>query len=256
MANKFSGDPDCCALWRFEDGALNTDSVGGNDLTNGFAGHPHADTSNFKEGSGSAYFNPANHEYLNCDDGSLDAGYPLKNGDATKKMSICFWYKAESWQAASTIIYYKGNSTLNTRSLYLAFDNSGIDDLMLSIGYNGGLSWETVNFGTACVTGRWYHVGITYQDSDKSYKIRIWDDTAGALLGGAEVTGNTANNINVENGALTISYGNADYDWMGWLDEMVVFNDILTSDEIDKIRQGTFGAGGVGEDGLMFGSDF
>ena len=48
MANDFSGDPSCKAVWRFENGALTADSKGANTLTavNG----PTADTSLYKEG--------------------------------------------------------------------------------------------------------------------------------------------------------------------------------------------------------------
>ncbi len=35
--------------------------------------------------------------------------------------------------------------------------------------------------------------------------------------------------------------------WDGLIDELVVFNDILTADEIDEIRQGTYGAAPPGE---------
>ena len=34
MANDFSSDSNCVALWRFESGALTADSIGTNTLTN------------------------------------------------------------------------------------------------------------------------------------------------------------------------------------------------------------------------------
>lgn len=46
MANDFTGD--AVALWRFEDGALGTNSIGNNDLTSAAAGSASADA---KEGS-------------------------------------------------------------------------------------------------------------------------------------------------------------------------------------------------------------
>ena len=240
MANDFSGDANCKALWRFENGALTTDSKGGNTLT--AVNTPVADLADFKEGLASVDLELTDQDYFYIDDTNLDAGFPLKNGDANKKISVCFWIKYESLHATQWDVPY-GKMAQNKRSFAIA-RSATADDFVFALGYNAGASWEFEYHGTTIVTGRWYHVGFTYQDSDKSYKMRIWDDTAGALLGGAEVTGNTANNINVEDARVQIGAGlfAAAQEWVdGLIDEVVVFDDILTSDEIDSIRSGTFG---------------
>jgi hypothetical protein len=112
----------------------------------------------------------------------------------------------------------------------------------MSIGYNGGASWETISHATAMSTGVWYHVGCTFDNSDKSYRIRVWDDNASTILG-SDKTGTATNNINVEDGFLVIgdTWGGSPL-LDGQLDEIVVFKDILTADEIDQIRGGTYGA--------------
>jgi hypothetical protein len=33
------------------------------------------------------------------------------------------------------------------------------------------------------VAGRWYHISATFDDATHTGTIRIWDDTAGAILG-------------------------------------------------------------------------
>lgn len=244
-ANDFSGDGNCKALWRFENGALTADSKGTNTLT--AVNTPVADTVNFKEGAASVDLENSETDYFSITDAALDAGFPLKNGDANKKISLAFWCKIESLPTSSYywVIYDKGVGT-NVRSFMISIYPTTFS---IQIGYNGGANWEVINHGTQPQTARWYHVGVTFQDSDKAYKIRIWDDTAGALLGGAEVTGTSTNNINVEDGALTIGFSTAAYSFDGLLDEIVVFDDILTSAEIDQIRSGTYGAavGGGGQ---------
>ena len=56
MANDFSSDANCVALWRFEDGALGTDSIGTNDIgLRGYTYQPVADTNVYKEGASSAH---------------------------------------------------------------------------------------------------------------------------------------------------------------------------------------------------------
>ena len=54
MANDFSGDSNCVALWRFENGALTADSKGTNTLTD--VNTVGSDTVDYKEGSGCADF--------------------------------------------------------------------------------------------------------------------------------------------------------------------------------------------------------
>jgi hypothetical protein len=77
MANDFSGDSNCVALYNFESGALTTDSKGTNTLTNINTVQESVDS---KQGSGSADFEYADAECLKIDDGDLDAGYPFKTG--------------------------------------------------------------------------------------------------------------------------------------------------------------------------------
>ena len=94
MANDFSGDSNCKALWRFESGALTTDTIGSNTLTDyNTVGE---DTTNHMEGSCAADFEKSNSEHFVITDANLDSGFPLKSGDTNKKISICFRVRFES----------------------------------------------------------------------------------------------------------------------------------------------------------------
>jgi hypothetical protein len=44
-----------------------------------------------------------------------------------------------------------------------------------ALGYNAGANadWYTMS-SLNLQAGRWYHVGFTYQDSNKSYRLRVW----------------------------------------------------------------------------------
>lgn len=239
-ANDFSGDANCKALWRLENGALTTDSKGTNTLTP--AGTPTADAVTYKEGAASCDLDNLDSLYIL--DGNLDAGYPFKNGDSTKKFSYCAWFYMDSVPAVSKTgtIYFKFAAGKNVVQIS-TYRPIGDTLFYVWIGYNGGVTWEAKNHATAMVASRWYHVGYTYQDSDKSFRLRIWDDTAGALLGGAELTGNYTNNINIEDSPVgAVGNATSTFGLVGKIDEVVIFNDILTADEIDQIRSGTYGA--------------
>jgi len=176
MANDFSGDANCVALWKFENGALLTDSKGTNTLTD--FNTVVADTVNFKEGAASALFTPANLEMFYCLDGNLDAGFPLKNGDATKVFSVCMWFRAAS--DINCALFGKGAS--GTYSLHVeilgATDNN---KLYIYNGYNSGASVESVNHATSLTMDGsvWYHLGLVLDGVNKTIfaKLQLADGT-------------------------------------------------------------------------------
>ena len=108
MANDFSGDPNCVALWRFENGALIADSIGSNTLTD--VNTVGTDTSDFKEGAACADFERSSLEYFYINDANLDSDYPFKSGDTNKKISFCEWFKLES-TGILQFLYAKANNT-------------------------------------------------------------------------------------------------------------------------------------------------
>lgn len=240
MANNFSGDSNCVALYRFENGALTTDSKDSNALT-GNSPAPTVDTSDFQEGAACVDLEAGVvRDWFWRNDADLSSDFPFKNGTSNQTISAAFWAKFESFPGGS------GLAVISKSGWYDAsfnFRQVGASSMSLGV-YAGG--WEYYTFATALTTARWYHIAFTYQNSDKTYRIRIWDDTAGALLGADKAgTGTknvpvTANNLSVGAG---ISDGTQAFD--GKLDEVVIFNDVLTVEEIDAIRGGTYGASAV-----------
>ena len=237
MANDFSSDEHCMALWRFENGALTADSKGTNTLTNNAA--VVANLADFKEGAASADFEESSSQYFSITDANLDANFPLKNGDTNKKISVCCWFQLESLSAARGL-FGKYNHP-NERCLTIRIESNGNVDIVL--GHTGGGSSEGVYAAGTLVINRWYHLGFTFQDSDKSWQLVVWDDTGSTKV--INTSGNTTNNISVENATVTVgaSYlsGASPVQPMdGEIDEVVVFKDILTTAEIDAIRGGTY----------------
>jgi hypothetical protein len=110
------------------------------------------------------------------------------------------------------------------------------------IGTSGGSRYEDAWTIEQVAVGKWYHVVVTYQNSDRSYRINVWSTEAEAVL--AEKTGNMTNNISITDADVYIGARQslADHRFFdGLLDEMVVFNDVLTPTDIAKIRAGTYG---------------
>lgn len=241
MANDFSNDSDCVASWKMESGALTTDSIGANTLTNNNT--VIANTSEYQEGSASADFERSSFQYLDITDTNLDSGFPFKSSGGGSNMTVCFWAKLES-NGSNQTFCAKYNSTDNTRSWRLELEGSD-NKVYLRIGYNNGNNNElSTGFGTALSTETWYHIAVTL-DSSKNYRIRIYDATAGSLLD-SDVTGTFTNDVAITTadfliGAVGAGTTPTNY-FDGEIDELVVFKRILTTTEIDAIRSGLYSA--------------
>lgn len=245
-ANDFSGDPNCKALWSFENGALTTDSIGSNTLTNtGVA----ADTVNYKEKLASGDWERDESDKMTITDASLDAGFPLKNGDTNKKISVACWFKLEAAvNAAIHPLFAKEAALKYSFKVYVYGQAANQFKPYFAIGTSSGSSWESKVMNQLLDAANWYHVAVTFQDSDKSWHVRLYDLTNTTQY---DWTGTATNNINVEDAGVTIGNSSIGERYDGLIDEMVIFNDILTSDEIDQIRDGSLGAAASGQVMMM-----
>jgi len=201
-------------------------------------------TGDKKEGAGSANFEADVMAYLSIPDASLSSKFPLKNGDTTKSITVSTWVRLETLPKLYDLytVWGKWSEVANQRSLRLAVTNLPTGcRFSLSIGYLAGHA-DSFELPTLDVQpGRWYHVGVTYRDSDASYRLRVWDDTARTVV---EVAGNAAQRTDTtdapwEIGRMTGWQGPAAY-LDGLVDELVVFKSVLTAAEIDQIRQAIY----------------
>ena len=234
MANDFSGDADCVALWKFENNP--NDSKGGNDLT--AVNSPTYDSGDKKEGTYSADLESDSNQYFTITDGDLDAGFPGKNGTGEQSFSICSWVKPESFTIPTAIVN-KFQFVSGKRSYTLRITTTG--DVIFQLGYNGGDDSSSLQFDTGLSTGVWYHIAAIYDATDNGMKIRIWDDNAGALLD-SNKEGTAGGDMSPTDSALEVGrrQENDSYCLDGKIDEVVFFKDVLTDAEIDVVRSGTF----------------
>ncbi len=139
-------------------------------------------------------------------------------------------------------LYSKWNSVGNKKSIriFVAYPTGAFN---VHIGYNGGVSQETIYAAGSLVAGRFYHYAFTFDNSDKSWQLVVWDDTGSTKI--INTSGTATNNISVIDEQVAIGVGYISnitprmlFD--GEIDEVVVFKDILTTTEIDEIRQGIY----------------
>lgn len=231
MANDFSGDSRIKALWKHEDGALNTDSKGTNTLTNN---NVSSDTSDKKEGGACGNYVRSNAAYQIITDANLDAGFPFKNGDTTKKAFIAYWHKISAVTGSTHFAHYTKWDT-SKYTIWLGHYGS-----QLRCYWGRGSSYDTYNFPNLTLqTGRWYHIVWWIDGVNKILRCRVYDDST-AISYYYDFT--VANILTVADADLVLGRNvtTATQDLDGRLDEVVVANDFLSLPEADQIRAGAF----------------
>jgi hypothetical protein len=245
--NIFSSDPNCVAVWNLEPTALGVDSKGTNNLTNTGVT---SNTSDFRQGTGSGDFESTDVDFMTITDADLSSKFPLKSGTNNKKLSITTWCKLESVPGpfGSMAIWSKAGWTvegqISAMLLVDRLDGTGPYFTFL-IGHTFGNAYEAKRLPSLIVsTGVWYHIAVTFNDADKSYRISVYD--AGADLS-YQTNGTMTNNIVLSSAPVRLGIRSASSGYApatafdGLMDEVVVFNDTLTTTEISDIREGTYG---------------
>jgi hypothetical protein len=141
MANNFTTDPACVALYRFEPGALTADSIGANTLTP-TASPPTSDATNFLEGAGAASFAYASSQAFTLPDATLPSGFPLKNGETNRVFTIA---------GRTRMTYQSGWRSLVCKRYGANKYSFGVTvngaRLNIISGYNSGNSWQIFDTG-------------------------------------------------------------------------------------------------------------
>ena len=248
MANDFSGDANVQGLWTFDDAWNGSDvqdtSGKGNHLANNGCTR---NTSEIKEGIASCEAVSGSDRILRVDS-SLSSDFPGKNGQGNTSWSFVGWvYWDTSFLGSGDTFSLASKYVTNKRQYLLQiFNDAGTHKVQLSIGYNNGVSFEAVieYTGLTFAADQWYHCAFTYDGPTKAGHIRIWDES-GTTVHDDTATGAQTISDAEDQAFIICNNGFLSSD-KGIIDEAVIWNRILTSGEIDQIRAGTYGAGGVG----------
>lgn len=239
----YDSDPNLISLWSMDTDGLGVDTESTNDLLRvGLI-----TTSGPKIGDGCADFEGSYNAMVGCLDGNLSATFPCKNGgSAVIIATICFWAKPESIAGdVSTHAVNKWSNTAADRPWTIGWD---IADDYWEIGTQSG----GVESDKAAVADTWYFVAVTLNDPNTTTTIFVWDDDAETMTEASSSLGALAGDpapfaIGCSSRtSLTYNYlGPSAYDYDGVIDDLMIFDDILTDAEILQIKNGTFLASAV-----------
>lgn len=233
--NSFVDDPTCKALYRFESGALLTDSIGTNHLSDYNTVRTSELVGLYMEGKQSAYFKSSYLEYALITDANLAAGFPLKSTDTTKTFSVCFWFRSTTTSGTAYLI--NKTSTTSGQKSFAVYRVGA--SLRMLWGYSNGTQTTEIVIGNISAN-RWYHVGISLAGGTKPYLIyRVWDNVSRRVIYFYQSHPGTPISVGAAPLVIASSYPVGNF-FDGYIDEVVIFADVKTATEIDQIRMGAY----------------
>lgn len=237
--NQIENDAACVFLYNFETGALTTDTASTNTLTNSGVSE---EAVLYKQGSVCGHWTSGESDYMVILDSALTSDCSIKYGYGSPiAFTIGFWARFDTLPGGSGYdLFSKYYHSDGKKTVKISLNTD--DQIAMAIGYNNGLDNETATHASALSADTWYHIVCTYDNADKSYRIRIHDESD---VVGSDATGTLtldANKIVLSQEELTIgAYNSGASNYLnGYLDEMYMTNDVMTSDEIDQVWAGTY----------------
>ena len=240
MANLFSNDASCIAVWNLDD---NKDSKGWNTLS--ASNNPTFSSGRKRQGSYSASLNRSSQEYFYVKDQDLDLEFPLRSTAATvPQFTVCGWFRMTGSSDITRVVVskYRSISPFRCFSLFVDYQRH----LVLIAGENNGYGESQTDLGNGYTLSmdRWYHFGVSVDNTN--LRCRLWDDY------NSSITINSSNTLSTRLYIATATplnwtignrhEGYKSYSFNGWIDEIVVFDRPLASVEMDDVRKGVYGA--------------
>lgn len=228
------------SLYDFESGALTTDSVGTNTLTNNAT---ITESTDARRGSGSADLEASSSQYFSRTDADLSSGFPGKSGETNKDFTIGGWFKSESFAAlpSGIALLSKYNGTTNDRSWHLSVrevsTGSGTYAVKAQIGFNSGTEAEDIAHASTLSTGTWYFAAMTFDSATNGYAIRLRDSQCQEV--GTDLEGTAtldANGLSITDADFKIGALGATTQYFdGLIDYAFVYNEPLSEADINAL---------------------
>lgn len=244
--NDFSTDPNCVAVYRLEPGNHLVDSKGSNTLTEYLGGNLSPTTGQYAEGAGALDFGSSGTSgALYRADEDLSADFPFKVGTENTTVSLTMWLWLNTTYSSNLYLGGKYGANSGFGGFDLVVPNN--ESIRLSIKYNNGANVSiTTIFPAASITPRTpYFLAFTYDGATQTCYARLYNHYTGTFVEYGPTVLSYAISVG-ENSAPFVLGGYADTStvssaqWFGVQDEVVIFNDILTTDEMDAIYQGLY----------------
>ncbi|MGB5686077.1 MAG: hypothetical protein WBM35_09705, partial [Candidatus Electrothrix sp.] len=251
-SNDFSGNGDIFSLYHFEPGDLTTDDSLQNNTLTASATAPASDPNFFIRGTGSINYDITDTSYHYITNTNLSFGHPFKSTSGESDFTITGWFMIEDVTTDVKYLFSKYNAADGYRQFAICHDdNTGsvtgyANALYILHGYNSGLSnYDTHQVDVALKQGYWYWIHHSYNASTNTHRTRLWDDSNQSwLTGGAVSTSFSGDDMYVSSLSNFVigqrHDGNSLRNFDGRIDEWIVFDEVISDTDADKIREGTY----------------
>lgn len=157
-------------------------------------------------------------------------GAPFTPG--TSDISFSLWFNPETVNTITQAVWYWEQSNANGFPHWsMSFTSSGISVTC----YNGAAQSHSVSTGVVPSASTWYHVVFTRTASDKIGRAYI-NNSSEYASAAATTNANLAITSNLLFGRrFNPTYSNEQYPYDGYLDEVGVWDKVLTTDEISAL---------------------
>ena len=245
IANDFSGDANCLSVWKLNilPSNIAEDSKGGNNFAIHSAvgtAYITVDSSNYATSYLSASVSLNNvptirSAWMTCTYANQITALPGSVGEDTT-FSLCCWIRPVgdpgNEQRAMVSRYHTGQRQWILRK---AITHDSFNFVMTDV----AISNHQITSTHTWTYGNWYHVLCTFNSASKTATMRVCDSGGSSVFSGSFSlpTGMASWNEDLELGTFGAS---PSFTFDGNINELCIFNDIVTDAEQDQIIAGTY----------------
>jgi hypothetical protein len=153
---------------------------------------------------------------------------PSFDMSSTNKLTLSYWLKTSSSDLAVTIEHSVNSNNYNAFGMDISENYGGV-----IIGVSHGSMWSHCHTENAYNDGEWHHVVMTVDRSLSTAIVKLYLDGNADYTTSEDYTGDTGNfgNYTLYIGGQSTST----YNFVGYLDEIGVWNRVLTTNEIEDL---------------------
>jgi hypothetical protein len=244
VVNDLTHDSTALAWYQFHEGSnFVRDRLAYMDLAN--VGTCATDQTYFKGGDASVKINRGDAQYIGLAGASIPASFPFDSTGSGREIGAAIWFRHESLPTSGQYFALMTKyDTSNKRTFNVSiYNDAGTYKVRLLVGHTSGTTAEVVDMLTFTPSNdTWYFLTWGFKDSDKSWAARVYSE--GANL--ASATGNSTNNMYASEAPfilggwfVTGSFATTSM-FDGWVDEVMLFNEIPSTAKADALWAGTW----------------
>lgn len=160
-------------------------------------------------------------------DFELDSSQSIQISDSSDlsdftEQTIAAWIWVESALPSGNTRGIVSHFNANIGFAFALYNNAGTLQMQYGVG-NGTMEWEAVNW--AFGTGTWYHVAVVYDDAANTVKFYVNGVQQGTTQANTQSIGNST-------AVVVIGIRSDGYPWDGLLEDVRVFNRVLSDTEL------------------------